>query len=245
MCDYPLISVIIPTLNVGMLLRDCLDSLKQQSFKDFEILVVDGGSSDDTASVLAACFMQRDMPKGRWHCEAGLGVYEAMNWGIRHAQGRWCYFLGADDLLADANVFQDVAEKLTAMTVDMVYGDVIMKSRGRRYCGPVSLETLLFHKNIGHQAIFYTRALLLRMGGYSTRYPVWADWDLNIRCMKTPGVEHRWIDRTIAIFNDVDGLSRSGDPILARELPKFATDHSLVNVEKKSSSLWRWLWGKA
>ncbi len=245
MSDSPLISVIIPTLNAGKFLRNCLDSLKQQSFEGFEILVVDGGSSDDTAAISATCFMQPDMPHGRWYSEVGLGVYEAMNWGIQHAQGRWCYFLGADDQLADADVFKDIAGKLNAGTADMVYGDVIMKSKGRRYCGPVSLDTLLFHKNIGHQAIFYTRTLLLRMGCYSTRYPVWSDWDLNIRCLKTPGVRHEWVDRTVAMFNDVDGLSRSGDSILSRELPKFATGCSSFKAKKKwPPALWRWLCSK-
>ncbi len=220
-----LISVVVPTLNAGKWLPDCLESLAVQSYKNFEVVVVDGGSADNTMEVLEF-FKATSNLQLLWHQEHQLGVYPAMNWGYENAVGSWCYFLGADDLLHDPMVFEDIALELMKTNADMVYGDVLMKSRNVRYCGEVTLNTLLFHKNIGHQGIFYSKALLARMGGYNNRYPVWADWDLNIRCFKTPGVKHKWVDRVVAVFDDQNGLSTEGDPVLSKELPKFSKGHN-------------------
>lgn len=217
-----LISVVLPTLNAAQWLPHCLTSLAEQSFKNFEVLVVDGGSRDNTERCVEQ-FSESSKLNIHWYQESDLGVYSAMNWGYQQARGRWCYFLGADDVMHRPDVLGRMATVLMQTDADFVYGDVLMKGKQKRYCGPVSLDTLLFHKNVSHQAIFYTKALLERMGGYSTRYPVWADWDLNIRCFKTPGVKHQWVDQLIAVFDDLSGMSLAGDPVFSKELPKFAT----------------------
>jgi glycosyltransferase involved in cell wall biosynthesis len=242
-----LFSVVIPTLNAGKWLSNCLGSLAAQSFKNFEVIVVDGGSADDTIRAVDF-FRETSDLKLRWYQEQQLGVYPAMNLGYENALGSWCYFLGADDELHDPLVLQDIALELVKANADMVYGDVLMKSRSKRYCGEVTLDTLLFHKNIGHQAIFYSKALLERMGGYNDRYPVWADWDLNIRCFKTPGVKHVWLDRVVAVFDDQNGMSVAGDPVLSKELPKFSKGYrSYVPVYAKNrfiERLKKWLGGQ-
>ena len=230
-----LISVVVPTLNAAKWLPQCLASLSEQTFKHFEVLVVDGGSSDDTQQWVDQ-FASNSTPRIRWHQEDGLGVYSAMNWGYQNASGLWCYFLGADDVLHSPEVFERMADVLNQTKADLVYGDVLMKSKRRRYCGPVTLDTLLFHKNVSHQAIFYSKALLARMGGYSLRYPVWSDWDLNIRCFKTPGVVHLWVDQLIAVFNDENGMSVAGDPVLNKELPKFSIGQVEYVPKSKSNS---------
>ncbi len=231
-----LISVVLPTLNAAQWLPHCLASLAQQSFKNFEVLVVDGGSTDETPTWVDQ-FSASSKLNVHWYQEPDLGVYSAMNWGYQHARGRWCYFLGADDVMHSPDVLGQMASVLIQSDADFVYGDVLMKSKRKRYCGPVTLDTLLFHKNVSHQAIFYTKALLERMGGYSTRYPVWADWDLNIRCFKTPGVKHQWVDQLVAVFDDLNGMSLAGDPVLSKELPKFSTGWMEYSPQQRGNTM--------
>lgn len=65
---------------------------------------------------------------------------------------------------------------------------------------------------------------MARMVAYSLCYSVWADWDLNIRCFKTPGVKYLWVHQLIAVFDDLNGMSLAGNPVLSEELPKFSTE---------------------
>lgn len=237
MSGSPLISVIMPTINAVGEVRECMKALGVQKFRDFEILVADAGSNDGTLDEVAssAASWQLDL---RIESCSDTGVYDAMNRGIGLSSGHWLYFIGADDRLCNADVLPNVSKILKSTRADLVYGDVIMKSDGRRVGGAVTLDELLFERNICHQAIFYRRSLLERMGGYSLRYPVWADWDLNLRCFKTPGVGVEWIDQVIAIYNDTGGLSSEEDPVLVKELPATLlrdAQHTLFKIRAKRS----------
>lgn len=223
-----LISVVLPTLNAAQWLPHCLASLAEQSFKNFEVLVVDGGSNDETLSICHDFSRNADFSILAIQ-DDGVGVYQAMNKGFNSAQGSWCYFMGADDILFDENVFNDLTEYLKDNSHDLVYGDVLLKSNLERYCGPSSIDALLNQRNICHQSIFYSKKILHRMGGYSLRYPFWSDWDLNLRIFKTPDIRTIWINRLIAIYNDQSGLSQQEDIIFAQELPVF------INQKLKSS----------
>ena len=77
----------------------------------------------------------------------------------------------------------------------------------------------MFKENICHQAVFYRRSIFECVGDYSLHYPIWADWELNIRCFRHPAIRALWIDRVIAIYNDQAGVSKVQDPVFRRELP--------------------------
>ncbi|MCP5279521.1 MAG: glycosyltransferase [Thiobacillus sp.] len=215
----PLISVVIPTRDAAASIDDCLRSLAGQSFEDFDVWILDGGSADNTAD-LARPYAGKVGHTLHVRVEADRGPYEAMNKGITLSRGQWLYFMGADDRLHDPDVLADVAAQLRDVTPDMLYGDVINRSTGNRYGGEWSLDRLLFEANICHQAVFYRRSLFERVGGFSLRYPIWADWDLNIRCFRHPGLSIRWVDRLVAEYNDRAGLSRGEDPVFRKELPR-------------------------
>lgn len=214
----PLISVIIPTRNAGSVIGNCLGSLVQQSFRDFEVWVVDSGSVDDTLREVHA----RGNGLGsslKVHQGNDRGTYDGMNIGVSLSRGRWLYFLGADDRLHDPDVFRDLVPHLEDGGLHFLYGDVRMRNGGGRYGGIWSLERMLLEANICHQAIFYRRELFQRLGGFNLRYPIWADWEFNIRCFRHPDLGRLWVDRLVAEYNDKAGLSKEKDPMLSRELP--------------------------
>lgn len=212
-----LISVILPTRNAAVHLEGCLDSLRRQTFQDFEVCVIDACSDDGTREVVSS-FMGKGMAL-RFLSEPDEGVYEAMNKGITSARGDWLYFIGADDVLCDDHVFADMAVHLLEGGTDVVYGDVLQKSDGRRYCGSSSWHRLILDRNICHQAIFYRRVVFERVGGFDVKYRSWADWAFNIRCFRQPDIRTRWVDRVIAVYNNATGVSCQIDLELAAQLP--------------------------
>ena len=218
--DSPYITIIIPTFRAAKTLRVTLDSVLYQDFRDFEVLVMDGGSDDGTAAIV----QQAADDRIRFISERDKGVYDAMNKGIAASRGIWLYFLGADDLLYGPGVLSSIfsAGARGHEDADFLYGDVVSPSYKGRYDGQFDFAKLL-SRNISHQAIFYRRSLFDRFGGYNLGYPGYADWDLNIRLFAAAGlgprvaVRVRYIDAIIARFGP-DGISSRHDSAFLREV---------------------------
>lgn len=216
--NLPLISVIIPTYNSGNTIADCLNSVVQQTTSDYEILIIDNKSSDNTIDIAKSFTTIADI---QIIVESDNGVYDAMNKGIEYSKGKWLYFLGSDDILYDKFVFEDVTKVLNTMEGDLFYGDVFFKNYGMLYGGESSARKLLLKENICHQAIFYNRDLFKIIGNYNLMYPILADWDLNIRCFKNPNIKKTYFKRTVALYNDNAGLSSHYDTVFLEEIPAF------------------------
>ena len=217
----PFFSIVVPTLNVASVVKACLASIARQSFADFEVVVLDGGSSDKTLDGVFG-FKVALGDRLSVHKGADAGVYDAMNRGVASARGQWLLFLGADDCLHDDNTLGQVAAFIRENSAShLVYGDVILRSTAARYGGAFDLDTLLFERNICHQAIFYRRELFAKLGPYNLRYRIWADWDFNIRCFSNPALVARHMDLVVADYNDAGGLSLKEDAEFMKRLPVF------------------------
>jgi glycosyltransferase involved in cell wall biosynthesis len=246
MSGIPLLTVVIPTRNAAADIERCLDSLAAQTSRDFAVCIVDAQSTDGTPERARAQALRAGLSLD---CvsEPDAGVYDAMNKGIARSRSEWVYFLGADDILHDAQVLAEVAQCIANHGADIVYGDVIEKRSGARYGGAFSLDRLLFEGNLCHQSVFYRRSLFERLGGYSARYPIWADWDFNIRCFRHPDVRSLWFDRLIAVYQERTGLSGMEDPVLRRELPVFLLREAAGRrrrAAKMIAGAWRRLRGR-
>jgi len=117
--DVPLVSVIVPCYNQGRFLHDSLQSIRAQSHAAVESILVDDGSTDDTASKAAT------MPWTRYVLQRNAGAPAARNSGLSHSRGAFVVFLDADDrLLPDA-----IATGLAALRL-------LRSGRSRRYPPP-------------------------------------------------------------------------------------------------------------
>jgi glycosyltransferase involved in cell wall biosynthesis len=217
----PLFSIIVPTLNVAATLRACLDSIASQTCSDFEVIMMDGGSSDatlDIANTYAAALGGRLVI----HSGPDKGTYDAMNHGVALASGAWTLFLGADDTLYEADTLTRVSRFISQHEhVDLIYGDVLLRSNSSRYAGVFDLDRLQFQQNICHQSIFYRRELFAGIGPYNLRYRIWADWDFNIRCFSNPALSIHYIDLIIANFDDLSGISTGSDKEFKKQLAMY------------------------
>ena len=113
MSQEPKISIIVPVYNTEKYLRQCVDSILNQSFKDFELLLIDDGSKDASGTICDE-YATKDKRVRVWHQE-NQGVSVARNVGLEHAQGEWIYFPDSDDIIVE-----DAFETMIKMVSDSV-----------------------------------------------------------------------------------------------------------------------------
>jgi glycosyltransferase involved in cell wall biosynthesis len=207
----PLFSIILPTYNSASSLQVTLDSLFMQTYTNFEIIFMDGGSKDGTLAVAESYHDVRI----KIYSEQDKGVYDAMNKGMQKANGDWLYFIGSDDYLYNKDTLQSIAQKLPTTNNHVIYGNVLIKgdtgwaTDGEVYQGKFSFQKLL-QSNICHQSMFYRRSFIEQQHlYYDLNYPVSADWDFNIRCREHTHFTH--VSDIVAVFN-AGGISSATTP---------------------------------
>jgi glycosyltransferase involved in cell wall biosynthesis len=196
-----------------------------QTYTNFEIILMDGGSKDGTLAIAESYHDVRI----KIYSEPDKGVYDAMNKGIQQAKGEWLYFLGSDDYLFSNIVLEEVWSQLQTTTNQVVHGNVLIKGNtgwaidGQVYAGKFSFQKLL-KSNICHQSIFYNTSFIKKNElQYDLKYPISADWDFNIACRTL--TKFTYIPEIIAVFN-AGGVSSETtsekEPFLLERKIKYA-----------------------
>lgn len=218
------LSIIIPTYNSEKVIGRALESILCQTFADYEVLVMDGVSCDETINIAQSY----NDSKIRVFSEPDKGVYDAMNKGIYRATGEWLYFLGSDDWLYDMNVLQCVFSQ-DIEQFDVVYGEAFSERSMSANSGEWNLETL--QSNRCHQAIFYKRTFLLRSGGYNLKYKIYADFDMNLKWFLNRRVKDKYIEVCIAHFS-AGGLSDNLDKVFLNDFNGIVLKRGFFSVGK-------------
>lgn len=117
----PLISIIVPSFNQGRFIRATLDSILTQDYRPIEILVLDGGSKDETVSVLESFAA---VPELKWWSEPDNGVTDAVNKGMQRASGQIVAIQSSDDLYLPGAISAAVKFLTSHQEVMLTYGDV-------------------------------------------------------------------------------------------------------------------------
>jgi len=172
------LSIIIPTFNSEKTLDKCLNSVLSQTYPDFEVWLIDGLSKDNTIQIVEE--YAKVYPNFHYVSEQDKGIYDAMNIGITLSSGRWLYFLGSDDYLINEFVLRNFFEDERIDEYDMAYGSVIWGETNKVYDGYFDWIKLA-KQNLSHQAVFYKREVLVALGGFSLKYPILADYELNLK----------------------------------------------------------------
>ncbi len=194
-------SIIIPAFNCGGFIKTAISSVLEQTYGHFEILVIDGLSTDETLPNVDSFQDSRI----KVFSEKDNGIYDAMNKGISLANGEWLYFLGSDDRLYDKHVLENMAATIQQQAPDALYGNVFSEGLGSKYDGAFDAEKIL-HKNISHQALFLKRSLVHALGFFDTSYKACADWEYNFRWFFKTGIKKIYTDIIVAHFG-YEGVS--------------------------------------
>lgn len=200
----PLVSVVTVCFNAAATIATTLESVRAQTWRPLESVLVDGGSKDSTrdivedyADITGAVVSERDE-----------GVYDAMNKGIDLARGEIIHFLNADDSFVDTGVVEAAVRIFMAEPeLDLVFGDAIYRtSEGaflRRF-RRVNAGNLLYG-DLCHQVVFARRRMFERFGRFKLEYRINADYDWMLRVFRG-GAQVRHLERAIVNY-DAGGLS--------------------------------------
>lgn len=182
--EIPHVSVIIPTYNRAGFLKEALDSVRAQSYADFETIVVDDGSTDDTPSVLSEAGQHLVVVR-----QANQGVSAARNTGVAHARGTWLAFLDSDDLWHPAKlacqmeVLGQHPDWRICQTDETWIRNGVRVNPRLRHQKPSGMifEASLALCLVSPSAVIIHRDLFAEMGGFDVDFPACEDYDLWLR----------------------------------------------------------------
>lgn len=207
------LSIITVNLNNRDGLQKTIDSVVSQTFRDFEWIVIDGGSTDGSKELIE----QYSDHFSYWVSEPDKGIYNAMNKGVRHANGDYVLFLNSGDCILEPKTLENIF--LQCFEADVVYGDYAVVSGNaapqiKRYEGQFSFATVLEY-GICHQSTFICRSLLLE-DPYDESLIITSDWKFLIRKVME-GRTFQHVGVIVAAFDDA-GVSTNNRDLLINEL---------------------------
>lgn len=215
-------SVITINRNNASGLEKTIRSVLQQSYKEFEYIIVDGASSDGSLEVIKEYFPpvpSYGTPKVQWLSEPDTGIYNAMNKGIRKAAGDYLLFMNSGDALADDQVLMKMNEACDG--TDIVIGHINFVSADGKVTKNVGLknnEISLFSfylYGISHQASFI-KSTLFNDSMYDESLKINADWKFFLQTIVMQNASVKVIPIIIADY-DGSGVSSTNLDLLWKE----------------------------
>ena len=199
------LSVITINYNNRDGLRKTIESVVNQTYKDFEYIVIDGGSTDGSVDVIKEYADRIDY----WVSESDRGIYNAMNKGVDVAKGDYCNFMNSGDSFCSPKTMELVfAEETTA---DIVCGNTCA-DKLKKPLHEITFE-FLFNGSICHQCAFI-RTSLMKKYRYDEKYKIVADRKFFLQALIFDNCSYRAIDVDVVDY-DITGFS-ADNPVLSR-----------------------------
>ena len=232
------ISIITATLNSIKYLPDLLHSISQQSYTNYEHIVIDGGSTDGTLEYLRASKQVNLIIS-----EPDDGLYDALNKGVRISSGEVIGFLHSDDVFASCHTLQHIRDAFATnyMTsgeekkIDVVYGDLV-------YTDPLDTNKVLrswisrpFKSALlsrgwmpAHPTLFMHRKVYMEHGLFDAKLKIAADYDMAIRVFKDCTINSLYIPKVITKMRK-GGVSNNG---IINLIKKSREDYRVIKNNK-------------
>ena len=189
--NRPFFSVIIVSLNDGNLIDSTIRSTLSQTDGDFEIIVKDGQSKDDTLSYIP------EDSRIRVYSEPDVSIYDAMNQGIDHSTGRYLIFMNCGDIFASDEVLAKTKQTIADGEYGMVFGDYSRDDIVRSQ--PEHLTWFyMFRTPLCHQSIFFNGDLLRAGLKYEIKYKILADYNMELYLFKHS--DHLHVDTVVCVY---------------------------------------------
>ena len=194
------ISLITVTYNSARYLQNAIQSVYNQDYSDIECIIVDGGSTDATLSII----QQNSSCISKWISEKDNGMYDAINKGMKMATGEVIGILNSDDMLASKDVISKIATCFKAHKVDSVFGDLLYvdaeeTSKIHRFWKGMTYNRRSF--NFGwmpaHPTFYVRREIVEQLGGYETHYFSASDFELMTRYLYKHRISSHYLSEMI------------------------------------------------
>ena len=222
-------TILIATYNVKSTFSQCIKSLNSQTFLDYEVIVSDGGSNDGTLLLIN----DEHIKNLAWFKSMkDDGIYNALNEGLKHANGRWLIVLGADDKLASPNSLAETYNIINYFDINnkvgLLYSNIYLNNassiRPKIYPKPDIFSKMysggpFFH----HQSVLINRAIVDADLHFNEEYKIHSDYDLMLR------VAHKYGFNKIECFTTI--YSTNG---FSSKLPRLVSSiFEIITIRKK------------
>lgn len=283
------LSIITVNLNNREGLKKTLDSVAAQTWRDFEHIIIDGASTDgsvdvireyaqgsepwtisqdpsaaNTSTPVAQPQTHQDISHPytiKWISEKDTGIYNAMNKGIRMAQGEYCFFLNSGDYLVDNEVFARVS--LDSFSDDVVFGNIVLDYGSYREStvspGPITLYTFIF-ATISHSGCSFIRRESFDFWGlYDENLKIVSDWKWFLLSVGLGSASVKHVDVILSIFDcygigfkELATAKQEREKVLEEVVPSRILDDyynfysdvvRLRNIETSLRTSWSYLIG--
>lgn len=210
----PTLTIIIATYNAEAYIETCLKSIIENINTTYQIILVDGLSTDGTLSLVSKYESHIDTLIS----EKDHGIYDAMNKALPHIKGKWVLFLGADDQILPT--FKEMESFLIEENT-IYYGNC---KNGNHLLGGAFTKYQVAKKNLCHQCIFYPAAVFNKYQ-YSLNYPVFADYLLNMQCWGDGDFKKVYKNIDITYYNMEGFSSYTEDTLFRQDKPKLVKQY--------------------
>lgn len=206
-----ILTIVTVCFNSEKKLDRCMKSVVSQLTPEVEYLIIDGASTDRTMEIVQK---NANNDNVRYVSEKDNGIYDAMNKGIRNANGQWIWFINSDDYISEGLINVILSAVHINTNADCIYGNMeyIRNIEEKQYLelkiAPENIDHIKFDMIIGHPSSICRVSSLQEIGGFDTNFKIAADWDLFLR-MFNKGLKFVHVDKTFSRFYNGGASSAS------------------------------------
>lgn len=202
------ISIITVTFNRAHIISDAIESVLRQDYKNYEYIIVDGASKDNTVDILKG-YEPKFEGRMRWISEPDKGLYDAINKGIKMANGDVVGIINSDDFIHRSDSFTKIAQAFEDDTIEGIYADERdvkpdNLERNSRYCIANYFKPWMFRIGLmpSHATFYAKRELFEKFGYYKTDYKIAADLELMIRFIYVNKIKTKYLPFPLMTFRE-------------------------------------------
>ncbi len=199
-------SIIMPTYNRAFCIKNAVDSVLEQDYQNFELLIIDDGSSDGTEELILKTYPE-EIKNGKivFARFAHIGVSHARNMGLRLAKNPWIAYMDTDNIMVKG-FLRFFAETMIAKKAECYYCKISIPSKGIEIGKKFKYKRLEKSNYIDMGAFVHSKKLYLKYGGFDENLKRFVDWDLVLTYTKH--TKPVFIDKALVNYNDSKEYSR-------------------------------------
>ena len=232
MSNKPFFTILTASFNNESTIKQTVESILSQTFQNLEHIVIDGGSTDGTIDILKKMEHSYNMS---WISEPDQGIAEALNKGLRKAQGQFIIVIQADDRFLNPNILEQVFQLLDNEKTDIISFPVILDHpvKGKVLRKPIRYLWWNHFKFIfPHQGCFVNKSVFKRIGSFSGKFKIALDYDFFYRALRNK-CSVRFEKLPVALMGG-EGVGSNPDYIVKR-----LKEEKLVQRLNEQNTFWR------
>ncbi|MBK7227580.1 MAG: glycosyltransferase [Ignavibacteriales bacterium] len=232
------ISIITPTYNSEKTVNDCVNSVLKQSYKNYEHIVIDNISTDQTLRIIKDAYLSKNMLDNlRIISEKDDGISDAFNKGINAASGEILAILNSDDEYYSEDVFELVVNEFSKSNVLFVHGNIIFKDAlyGSNIRKPLLCDVRKAMP-YNHPTMFLRKDIYKMIGVFNTNYRYAMDFDLAVRLNKhisNSTFRATYLNSKSLVVMNAGGASWANEIKSVHETKQILIEHNLWDIKAR------------